>query len=754
MSERPGRQPSERAQRRLFQRIRHPALWSDAEVHALERLYWRHPKWWWHVQRVVQQQVQVGQLACTLGLAHLVSSPILDDLAFDPDPDILADALKVALKTARASGQSQAWTSLQAVLLALLRAEEPPKEQEVEPIPIALDAAFTPLTTWPALRAEGRAMNSCIGQLTWWRKTVMMQGMGYAVRRGASRATVWLVPNLAADGSLLEVRDALGPQNRPLDDELRAWIDRCVEEAHVLPPAATSPEGTPELGKWGVRPDEEHPSQLERYTAIEALAERLSPRAEMIPPPARHGVPHDAMRVHGLRPAHWVRHYQMFAEPYVWRRGADVPSTSKSHTARIEWDDQQDALIAETPEGTWTLRAGLPLQLEGPANASVETSFLWMEVPGCDPDTDLPKEADQARLRFLASLPEWLTSACSEVDALRGMEGIWLLSQAPDLASLLLRYPAIAQAVRDKACANEATLPALTTRLDTAEPLSALLAVLDWLGLPNQALVANEMDRLHEDAWCLESLEALSRAVAAGPETRRVMDRVHPLHPVHAVLLDTAIRTGLESCLTAQLLMDALTPVIGCFVSDRLSAVFAELEASVHATGRKVPRFTSMGHLARVWVQRHQPARRGLEVVELPGPWGPAACSLHEVESLASDVGCDAQVWRSAASRGLLVFSGVPLNVPTVTWLRPAGLRGHLRLAATHTLHGEAAPLAVRELIEAHLIDHNHRVAQLPPGWTERDAEAVHLPPALAAVSGAGRYPLGSLVRMLMDLRG
>jgi len=748
-----GRQPTARGHKRLHRRIRHPALWSDAEVHALERLYWRHPKWWWHVQRVVRQQVQVGQLACELGLAHLVSSPMLDELAFDHDPDVLASALKVALRAARESGESRSWTSLEAVLLALLRGEEPPSDREVVPFPIALGAAFTPLTTWTALRAEGRAMKSCIGQLTWWRQTVQKRGMGYAVRRGTSRATVWLAPNLTPDGDFLEVRDAFGPRNHPLLDELRAWIDACVEEAQVLHLKEAPTRGVPGLREWGARPEEESPSELQRFEAIEQLAERLSHRADLLPPPARHAARPGALRVQGLRPAHWVRHYVMFAEPLAWRGGADLLSTNESFAARIEWDDQQDALIAETPEGIWTLRSGLPLQLEGPPEASGVAPFLWMDALDLPPEPDVPEVAHQARIRFLASLPDWLTAACSELEALGGMAGIWLLSRAPNLAPLLRRYPAIAAAVRDKACAKEETLDALKACLGAAESRDSLLAVLAWLGLPHGELMADEIDRLHEDVWSLEALEALARALAAGAETRRLLHRVHRARPVHAVLIDTAIRTGLVSCLTASLLMDAVAPVIGWHATDGLGAVFAELEASVLATGRTVPRLASMSHLARVWVQRHQRSRSGLEVVGLRGPWGQPARSLDEVESLAVDLGCDAQIWRSAASRGLLVFAGVPLDVPTVTWLRPTGLRGHLRLAATHTLNGEAAPLAVRELIEAHLADLNRRVAQLPPGWSGRDAEAIALPPALGSVSGVGRYPLGSLVRMLLQLR-
>ena len=63
---------SSRARLRLRRRICHPELWSEAELQRLDRLYDRDPKRWWHVHRVVRQQVQVGHRAVQLGLYLLV----------------------------------------------------------------------------------------------------------------------------------------------------------------------------------------------------------------------------------------------------------------------------------------------------------------------------------------------------------------------------------------------------------------------------------------------------------------------------------------------------------------------------------------------------------------------------------------------------------------------------------------------------------------------------------------------------------
>ena len=763
MTAKTGAQKPSRARRRVQARVRHTALWTDAELSGLDRLYRHHPKWWWHVQRVVRQQVQVGLLACELELAPLISSPLLDELAFDAEPDALAKALKVALRTVRGSGSQRAWTSLESVLVAMLRREDPPAQELVEPIPIDLGDDFTPLNSWPALRAEGREMASCVGQLSWWRETVYRQGMGYALRREGTRATVWLGIDLDSDSdsdsisTALGLRSALGPRNRPLDDDQQAWIDDHV--AAVLRTTREDEASAAELDGWLTSATARPPSDFKRSEAIEQLANRLSHTRLMIPPRVWRKTMGGALKVEGLWPAHWLRSYMVFASPPVWTGSPYAQTLDPPPESTLWWDDAQEALVAKTREGVWTLRSGLPLRLDGPADADPSTPppFLWMDacMEPAEPELyELPEDVHHARCRWLATLPDWLTRACAELEPMRGMPGIWLLSQAPELVPLLRRFPALAAAVQETACARPGTLASLKVCLDAPEPHARLLAVLSWLGLPHTERIAEQIDRLQDEYWSLDAFVALSWVLIGGTEARALLDRLHRIHPIHAIIVYTALQTALVSSLSPSLLMDAMPARTSAHMADQLGAIFAELEASVQRTGRKIPKLRSLAHLARVLAQRHQPAASGLEVLELEGPWDQPARSLDEVERLAVDLGCMAEDWRAAATTGMFVFAGVPLGIPTVSWLRPAGLRGQLRLAATHTATGREAPAAVRTLLAAQLTEQNRRVAKLQPGWSAEDAEAAGLPACLATVSGAGRHGLASSIRMLLTMRG
>ena len=207
MSIRTPTRPSETAHRRLQKRIRHRAMWSEEELQQLDTLYRQKPKLWWHVRRVVRQQVQLVHQAHRLGVAHLITPPILDEVALDAEPDRLVEDLTVALRSCRAVGSERPWTSLMGVLCALLRREALPDVAEVEPPPVALGPAFSPLSRRVDLQSEGREMQSCIGQRSWWRETVSGRGFGYAVRRGDARATVWITD--LAPGGGVQVSDCL-----------------------------------------------------------------------------------------------------------------------------------------------------------------------------------------------------------------------------------------------------------------------------------------------------------------------------------------------------------------------------------------------------------------------------------------------------------------------------------------------------------------------------------------------------------------
>ena len=306
MTASPRRTQSSRARQRVQRRIAHPELWSDSELQRLDRLYRLEPKRWWHVHRVVRQQVLVGHRALELGVGHLLTASLLNELALDADPDALAKALRVALSLAHRSPDQRPWTSLEVVLSTLLRLEEAVGQVSLDVASPDFGDAFTPLANRKDLRTEGRRMRSCIGELRWWRHTMAGRGVGYAVRHGDSRATVWVAPRTR--GGPLGVIDAFGPQNRPLDASFGDWIS-----AQISGFGSDAKGAQPSLD--GLPGCDHAISEWELMDSIELLADRLSERQMGIAPSPSVPRPRVPRSLPGLPPVHWVRHHSVFADP-------------------------------------------------------------------------------------------------------------------------------------------------------------------------------------------------------------------------------------------------------------------------------------------------------------------------------------------------------------------------------------------------------------------------------------------------------
>ncbi|HCH63145.1 MAG: hypothetical protein CL927_14380 [Deltaproteobacteria bacterium] len=740
-----GRGPSGRAYRRMIERIRHREVWSAAELEQLDQLYERTPKIWWHLRRVVRQQVKVCSHAHAHGMEYLITAPVLEELAFDDDPDALAAAIIVVLDVFRQTSIERRWTSLREVLCALLRQEDVPLKASVEAAPIDPGPAFTALLRRVDLRAEGLEMGSCIGDNSWWRQTVNGRGFGYAVRRGSAHATVWVAQK--EPNGPYEVMDALGPRNAALEPVFRDWITAAVDEVARSADAtgSTPPVSTPRRCV---------PAYWKRLDALEQLGNRLGEARTAFPPPAKRKDPSEIRPLRGLPPVHWVHHFQVFRDPPIWRPSEGLPRPAPGAHSKLWWDDAKNAVIFETREGRWTLHAGLPLRLDGPETPANRAPFLWMDAWFDEHDPSVSGAVRRAQDHFLRSLPESLRETCAAVDALRGMPGIWLLSQVPRLAPVLTRYPFLVGPVLKRAWSSEEALQRLPGVIQT-EALSAQLdALLEWLGIVALDGIRGQVHRMQEDGWSLRALRALERIHSIGPSLDRLLARVHRIRPAHAVLIDGAARAGLHAKLTPTLLSEVESVSLSPRTAEAVETVFAALESSERHGGSKLPRLRSLGHVARLLVERRQPVPVGFACLELAGPWGEPARSVAEVAGLAANLGCDPEIWKTAAHCGWLVFAGVPLDVPTVSWIQPSGLRGSLRLASAHTTGGQSAPQPVLDVLAQAVAEHNQRIAGLPAGWSAAEAKRYGLPAGLATLRGGGQFGTGELVFHLLDLRG
>ena len=147
--------------------------------------------------------------------------------------------------------------------------------------------------------------------------------------------------------------------------------------------------------------------------------------------------------------------------------------------------------------------------------AAVDAPMLWMDTQVDPPEPDVPEEAHHARVQFLASLPNWLTQTCTEVEALRGMPGIWLLGCAPALAPFLRRTPMLARAVLERAWFTDGALGVLLDRMSAVEPADWFDTVTDWLSLPGAQRIEAMVDRLRPVACSSGALRALGRVLEA-----------------------------------------------------------------------------------------------------------------------------------------------------------------------------------------------------------------------------------------------
>ena len=726
-----------RAQRRVHQRICHRMLWSDAELQQLDALYAVAPKLWWHLPRVVRQQVRVAHRAWQLGNLHLVRAELLQPLALAPEPDALASALITALSTEQGLGFQRPWTSLRHALLALLRYEDSLDDLCPQPLPVSLGEPFRRLDTRDSLRTEGREMRSCIGQRNWWRETATGQGIGFALQRGDERATVWLRP--PEEGTGLQVDMALGPSNTPLSAELRSWIG-----AQVDPPALRETD-------WRARraellPDDARPPVDERaiHDALEVLTGQLQPGGPPIPPRPARPQPFIGRSIEGLGPAQWFTFYQIFLTPSF----GGGPDEGSEPPPSLRWSEAEQSVIYTTAEGEFALQGGLPIRLVPGVAEPLGIPALWMVVGPDDGQEPLPPEVEHARDQYLATLPRWLTDACAALEGCNGMRGLWLLSRHPHLVPFLTRFPVLAHAVCSHAHSGQA---APIPRLDGPED-THLAAILAWLKVPMAPSIEAWVGRLPLAKWSLDQLHMLGRICSHVEALSRLAALPAP-SPAQVVMIHAAWRAGHTGALTHALLNECAPGEQGWYTATLLGAVFDALVDHKQATGQPVPKLQSISHLVRLFVTVKPSRKPGFRSLALSGPWGAPAHTLEEVASLARDLGYEPEDWCRAAEAGLLVFSGVPLGEPTVTWLRPAGPRGHFHVVGTHTLGGTRAPAPVEEHLRDAIDAHNARIDTLPPGWGEADAVAAGLPEGLTGMVGRSGMRFPDQVGMLLSLR-
>jgi len=611
---------------------------------------------------------------------------------------------------------------------------------------VVTDKSFTHLDTRLALQAEALEMDSCIGQRSWWRQTAMGRGAAYSVRLDGSRATVWLVPDCT--GRLL-LDEVFGPGNAPVSEAMSEWIasELARVNAQLMEEALASGRSL-----------QRRPSVEAVSSALEELAQRV--RARMIPVAPR--VPRSDLSeprpLAGLPDAYWVEHYPLFAHPPSWSDPDGsmffVDRGSQAPRGQVYWDEAKGVLVAETGAGRWDFHPGLPLRVEAPPS-STEPPFLWMQARVGHRSPGVPEAAHQAQQRFLKSLPDWILETCEAVSGLRGMPGIWLLARTPALAPALRRYPFLSRVVLDRARESDAGLGAVAAELSERPETSSLESLCAWLGCRQVVCLDAVAERMDRSPWSRESLRTLARVLSAEGRVRGLLDRVPVVVPAHGVLLEAARQTGLLDRVTPSLLREIEVVYCGWMTTDVLGAIFAELEDAARNREVRIPRLRSLGHLASVLVRhRHEGVSRQLPPVTLAGPWGQAAETLEEVEGLATNLGCEPAIWRKAAKSGLYAFAGVPLGIPTVCWMCPSGLRGHLRLERAVVAGGVRAPQSVWRHLVTNLEAHSDRLAALPPGWTKTDAVAAGLSATLSEVSGCGRYGLDHLVSTLLGLRG
>lgn len=231
----------------------HSHQW-DADSFATLRAVWNNPlgrKRLCHAQQVDHAVVATLGAAVSLGVLERLPSAYFDAAFSGGGPSYYGWALQRAVSAWRALRPGRiipAWATVEEMEAEheRLRAEARRLYANTQPValpsfprpPFEGTAEIRPLTSTESLRAEGAAMQHCIGNASWDRMARFRRGYGYAVHLRAERATLWLArnPERITEFAPTEFR---GPKNTPPSKEIvrlvAQWLDGHRDQ-NWLPP--------------------------------------------------------------------------------------------------------------------------------------------------------------------------------------------------------------------------------------------------------------------------------------------------------------------------------------------------------------------------------------------------------------------------------------------------------------------------------------------------------------------------------------